>query len=186
MRGLISLTTLQTGAHHRDMHEAGIALVRLSEVPLEAVHALLNDERSHRHLPLAAPFTPEQVAAWVRDKDAQWEEAGYGPWAVTVDGRLAGWGGFQREASGADLALVMDRADWGIGRTLLHVMLERGFAELGLDEVTVALPFSRNATRALMRFGFRPDGEVMYGGIMFRQYRLDRAAWQVTAASLLE
>lgn len=159
--------------------------MRLSEVPLEAVHALLNDVRSHRHLPLAAPFTPEQAAVWVRDKDAQWDDAGYGPWAVTVHGRVVGWGGFQREENGADLGLVLHRADWGLGRRLYDLMLNRGFTEFGLDSVTVALPFSRNATRVLMRFGFRPDGEVMYGDTLFRQYRLDRADWQAKAASPL-
>lgn len=165
------------------MQDDGIALLRLTEVPLESVHALLNDERSHRHLPLAAPFTLEQAAAWVRDKDAQWDDAGYGPWAITVDGRLVGWGGLQREESGADLALVLQRADWGLGLTLYHLMIERAFTEFGLDAVTVALPFSRNASRVLMRFGFRADGEAMYGGTSFRQYRLDRADWQAGAAS---
>ena len=164
------------------MNEADIVLVRLSEVPLEAVNALLNDERSHRHLPLAGPFTLDQAAAWVRDKDAQWDDAGYGPWAVTVHGRLVGWGGFQREESGADLGLVLHHADWGLGRSICHLMIERGFTEFGLDAVTVALPFSRNATRALMRFGFRPDGEVAYGGTSFRQYRLHRADWQARTA----
>lgn len=164
------------------MHDDGIALVRLSEVPLDAVHALLNDVRSHRHLPLAtATFSVEEAAAWVRDKDAQWDDAGYGPWAVTAHGRLVGWGGFQREESGADLALVLHRADWGLGRKLYELMLDRGFTELGLDTVTVALPLTRNATRALVRFGFRPDGEVTHGGTLFRQYRLSRADWQAWA-----
>lgn len=45
-------------------------------------------------------FSTEQVAAWVRDKDAQWDDVGYGPWAITVDGRLVGWSGFQREENG--------------------------------------------------------------------------------------
>lgn len=160
------------------MPEPAIALVRLTEVPLEAVHALLNDGRSQRHLPLAAPCTPDQAAGWVADKDAQWDVAGYGPWAVTVDGRLAGWGGFQREEHGADLALVLHRTYWGLGRALHGLMLERGFTELGLETVTVALPFSRDVTHVLERFGFRPDGVVRHGGVPFRRYRLDRPEWE--------
>ena len=166
------------------MTDDGIALVRLTEVPLEAVDGLLNDVRSRRHLPLAtAPFSAEQVAAWVRDKDAQWDDAGYGPWAITVDRRLVGWGGFQREESGADFALVLHHADWGLGRRLYPLMLERGFTEFGFDAVTIALPVTRNAARALTRFGFRPDGEVTYGSTSFRQYRLSRADWQARAES---
>jgi [ribosomal protein S5]-alanine N-acetyltransferase len=165
------------------MHDDGLALVRLSEVSLEDVHALLNDVRSHRHLPLAAAFSMEQAAAWVRDKDAQWDDAGYGPWAVTDHGRLVGWGGFQREEGGADFALVLHHADWGLGRRLYQLMLDRGFTEFELDAVTVALPFSRDATRALTRFGFRPDGEATYGGTAFPQYRLSRADWQAWSES---
>lgn len=109
------------------------------------------------------------------------DDAGYGPWAITVDGRLAGWGGFQREESGADFGLVLHHADWGLGRRLYALMLERGFTEFGFDAVTIALPFSRDATRALTRFGFRPDGEATYGSTSFRQYRLSRADWHAWA-----
>ena len=150
------------------MNDDGIALLRLTEVPVEAVHALLNDTRSHRHLPLAAPVSVEQAAAWLRDKDAQWGQYGYGPWAITVNGRLVGWGGFQREDGGADFALVLHHADWGLGRSLYRVMLERGFTEFGFDAVTIGLPYSRDATVPLARFGFQPDGETSYGGIAFR------------------
>lgn len=60
-------------------------------------------------------------------------------------------------------------------------MLERGVTEFGFDAVTIALPFTRNATRALTRFGFRPDGEATYGSASFRQYRLSSADWQARA-----
>ncbi len=103
--------------------------------------------------------------------------------AITVDGRLVGWGGFQREESSVDFALVLHHADWGLGRRLSALMLERGFSEFGFYAVTIALPFTRNATRALTRFGFRPDGEVTYGSTSFRQYRLSRADWQARAES---
>lgn len=166
------------------MSDDGIDLVRLTEVPLQAVDALLNDVRTRRHLPLATgPFSVEQVAAWVRDKDAQWDDAGYGPWAITENGRLVGWGGFQREETGADFALVLHHAHWGLGGRLYALMLERGFTEFEFDEVTIALPFTRNATRALARIGFRPTDEVNFGSTSFRQYRLSRADWQAREES---
>ena len=85
-----------------------IAFVRLTEIPLGQVVALLNEPRNGRHLPLAGErFTVETAQAWVAAKDGQWAEHGYGPWAVLVDGAFAGWGGFQREENGADFALVL-------------------------------------------------------------------------------
>jgi [ribosomal protein S5]-alanine N-acetyltransferase len=39
------------------------------------------------------------------------------------------------------------------------------------------LPHTRSPDRAVARLGFQPDGEVDYGGVAFRQYRLTRQAW---------
>jgi [ribosomal protein S5]-alanine N-acetyltransferase len=158
--------------------EGQIEFVRLTEVPLAEVFDLLNEPRKARHMPLSGQFTEESAAGWVAAKDAQWELHGYGPWAVLLDGDFVGWGGFQREDNGADFALVLLPKHWGIGADITRAALERGFRELGLDSVIIALPFSRSPHRAVARFGFVPDGEVSYGGSTFRQFRLTRAAWE--------
>ena len=154
-----------------------ISFVRLTEVPLDAVLELLNEPRNARHMPLAGDFTEESGAAWVAEKDGQWEQNGYGPWAVLVDNEFAGWGGFQREPNGADFALVLLPRHWGHGAAITRAALDRGFDEFGLDSVIIALPFTRSPERVVARFGFVPDGEASYGGSTFRQYRLSRQAW---------
>jgi RimJ/RimL family protein N-acetyltransferase len=138
---------------------------------------LLNDPRTARHMPLSATFTETSAAAWVRAKDDQWVNNGYGPWAVLVDGDFAGWGGFQREERGADFALVLSPAHWGRGAEVARAALQLGFGELGLDEVVIALPQSRKPSRVVARYGFVPDDDVTYDGIVFRQYRLTRQSW---------
>ena len=155
-----------------------IAFVRLSEVPLAAVIELLNEPRNTRHMPLAGTFDQASAAEWVAAKDGQWGTNGYGPWAVLLDGEFAGWAGFQREDNGADFALVLSPPYWGHGAEITTAALDRGFAELGLDEVIIALPFTRRPDRVVARFGFVPDGEVTYDGAAFRQYRLTRTVWQ--------
>ena len=159
------------------MTDVRIDLVRLTEVHLDAVVALLNEPRNTRHMPLSNPFTPESAREWVQAKDGQWAEHGYGPWAVLVDGDFAGWGGFQREPNGADFALVLFPRYWGQGAAITREVLERGFTDLGLTDVLIALPYSRSPDRAVARLGFQPDGDVDYGSVAFRQYRLTRAAW---------
>jgi RimJ/RimL family protein N-acetyltransferase len=154
-----------------------IEFVRLPEVPVEDVVELLNEPRLTRHMPLNQSFGAESAVAWVAAKDGQWETHGYGPWAVLLDGEFAGWAGFQREENGADFALVLAPAYWGSGAAITRAALERGFGELGLDEVVIALPFTRNPDRVVARFGFVPAGEVTHGGATFRQYRLTRQAW---------
>lgn len=167
------------------MAEPAITFVRLTEIDPDALAALLNEPRNARHLPLARgdAFTAETTAAWVAAKDGQWEEHGYGPWAVRVDGELAGWGGFQAEENGADFALVLRPEFWGHGERIARRALDHGFHELGLETVLIALPYSRNPDRVVARYGFVPDGDVDYGGVRFRQYRLTRAGWSAGSHS---
>ena len=165
------------------MTDPRFGLARLTDVPLDAVVALLNEPRNTRHMPLSNLFTPETAREWVQAKDAQWDEHGYGPWAVFVDGDFAGWGGFQREPNGADFALVLFPQHWGRGAAITREVLQRGFTELGLTDVLIALPHTRSPDRAVARLGFQADGEVDYGGVAFRQYRLTRAAWETARST---
>lgn len=162
-----------------------ITFVRLTAVDLDAVTALLNEPRNARHLPLAGgeAFTAETAADWVAAKDSHWDEHGYGPWAVLLDGEFAGWGGFQAEPGGADFALVLQPQFWGHGEAIARRALDHGFRELGLDTVLIALPYSRRPDRVVARYGFVPDGDVDYGGVRFRQYRLTRSAWSAGSHS---
>lgn len=162
---------------------AVIAFARLTDVPLGDVLALLNEPRHARHMPLARVFTRDEAAAWVRTKDQLWDAHGVGPWAVLIEGAFAGWCGFEPDGDAADFALVLLPEQWGRGAAVAAAALGRGFDELGLDAVTVALPFSRNPTRALARYGFTPDGEVAHGGVTFRRYRLTRADWRAGVLS---
>jgi RimJ/RimL family protein N-acetyltransferase len=146
---------------------------------MSPVVELLNEPRNRRHMPLSSSiFSLEEAVAWVEAKDAQWAVHGYGPWAVLVDGSFAGWGGFQREENGVEFALVLTPEHWGHGREITRAALDRGFDELGLESVLIALPFSRSSDRAVGRFGFVPDGTVVHGGSTFRQYRLTRDGWR--------
>lgn len=162
--------------------EVRIDFVRLTEVPLAAVAALLNEPRNGRHLPLAGPMDDAEVAQWVAAKDGQWEGNGYGPWAVLLDGTFAGWGGFQLEDEGPDFALVLDPTHWGRGAEVTLAALNRGFGELGLDLVTIALPYTRSPDRVVARYGFTPAGEATFDGIRFRRYRLTAADWAALRA----
>ncbi|MDR2997986.1 MAG: GNAT family N-acetyltransferase [Microbacterium sp.] len=154
-----------------------IEFTRLTRIPLAEVQELLNEPRNARHMPLADRFDARATSDWVAEKDALWQMHGYGPWAFLVDGRFAGWGGFQYEEGGADFALVLRPEFWGRGAQITRESLDRGFGELGLEEVTIALPETRNAAKVVAKVGFVPDGVATYGESSFQQYRLTRAAW---------
>lgn len=158
---------------------------RLVDVPVDDILTLLNEPKNSRHMPLAAEFSHDEATQWAQQKDDQWNQHGYGPWAVFIGGSFAGWAGFQHEEDGADFGLVLLPKYWGHGLKVSIAALDRGFGEIGLDEVVIALPFSRNPTEAVARLGFVPDGEVTYGEASFRQYRLTRSVWSEVRLQLL-
>lgn len=161
------------------MADPALSFVRLTAIPAADVAALLNEPRNARHMPLAGePFTIDGAADWAAAKDAQWERNGFGPWAILLDGEFAGWGGFQAEPDGADLAVVLHPRFWGHGADVARRAIDVGFDELGLDAVLVALPYSRRPGRVLARWGFTEDGEAVFDGVRFRRYRLLRDQWR--------
>lgn len=163
-----------------------IALERLTTVPVSEVVALLNEPRNARHMPLVGePFTVDSAASWIAAKDAQWDAHGYGPWAIRLDGHFAGWGGFQAEEYGADLGLVLHPRWWGSGSVVARRMLDVGFGDLGLNEVTIALPLSRSRLdRVLSLWGFTTAGETQFDGTRFQLYRLDASSWHRAQGAL--
>ncbi|WP_084793978.1 GNAT family N-acetyltransferase [Actinokineospora bangkokensis] len=88
--------------------------IRLTEVDRGEIAAVLGDPALATHMPLSGPGF--DAAGFVEAKERIWRAHGYGPWAVLVDGRFAGWGGPQPEGDDVDLAVVLGRAAWGRGR----------------------------------------------------------------------
>lgn len=148
-----------------------LSLHAFSEIPTEDWLGLLNHPDVIRHMPLATgDWTEQSVADWAKAKDAQWLTNGYGPWAMRIDGRFAGWGGFQKEGDEADFALVLLPAYWGQGAMIFrHVMSRRH--ELGIGPVSILLPPSRPRLKGLTRLGFEFVGELAYEGQRFLKFQ---------------
>ncbi|MCC5886785.1 MAG: GNAT family N-acetyltransferase [Gammaproteobacteria bacterium] len=150
-----------------------VQLIRLSEVAIADIVALHNDPRVLRHMPLARRAVDEsQCREWVQGKEAQWDENGYGPWGILIDGCFAGWGGLQQERGDADLALVLSPDYWGSGRRIVQKILDIAFDEMGLESVTALLPSGRVRVRGMLRMGFQAEGQVRISGSLFHRYRL--------------
>ncbi|WP_454694522.1 GNAT family N-acetyltransferase [Achromobacter aegrifaciens] len=148
-----------------------LSLHRFCDVPVEDWLELLNNPAVIRHMPLThGNWTARAASDWVKGKDRQWLDHGYGPWSIRIGGQFAGWGGFQREGEEADLALVLLPAYWGQGaRIFRHLMSLR--AELGIGPVSILLPPSRSRFKGLARLGFVFAGELTYEGQRFLKFR---------------
>ncbi len=146
---------------------------RLTEVDLADIVALHNNPDVLRQMPLgSANFDQAKARDWVSQKDAQWAQHGYGPWAFFVDQQFAGWGGLQQEAGDADLALVLHPRFWGSGRVIYREIVQRAFTIMGLKSITILLPPSRTKIKGVFRLGFQADGVVAFDGVRFLRFRL--------------
>ncbi|MEG2468972.1 MAG: GNAT family N-acetyltransferase [Comamonas sp.] len=146
---------------------------RLTEVDLADIISLNNNPDVLRQMPLgSANFDLVKANEWVQQKDAQWKQHGYGPWAFVIDQHFAGWGGLQYEESDADLALVLHPQFWGNGKAIYQEIVKRAFTSLGLDSITILLPPSRTRIKGIFRLGFQPDGELDIEGVRFLRFRL--------------
>lgn len=145
----------------------------LTEVdPIEIV-ALNNNPDVLRQMPLgSADFDLAKAKEWAQQKDAQWQQYGYGPWAIFIDQQFAGWGGLQYEKGDADLALVLHPDFWGSGKAIFDEMVKCAFTSLGMESITILLPPSRTSIKGIFRLGFQPDGEVDIEGARFLRFRL--------------
>jgi len=157
-----------------------IEFTRLSDIDPAEIVALHAHPLVRRHMPLADDhFGDAECRAWVRGKESQWQEHGYGPWAFVLDGEFAGWGGLQCEGGDADLGLVLHPRYWGTGKAIYDEIIRRAFAEMAFESVTVLLPPSRTRVRAMLRLGFQLDGEVELARQRFIRYRLYKRSRRV-------
>ena len=146
---------------------------RLTEIDLIDIISLNNNPDVLRQMPLgSANFDLAKAQEWVQQKDAQWQQYGYGPWAFLINQKFAGWGGLQYEKGDADLALVLHPDFWGSGKVIYHEIVKRAFTSLRLESITILLPSSRTRIKGIFRLGFQPDGEVDIEGARFQRFRL--------------
>ena len=149
---------------------------RLTDINKADIIALMNNSLVRRQMPLlVGDFSEPDCERFVAAKEQLWNEYGYGPWAIVVDGVFAGWGGLQPEQGDADLALVLHPDFWGIGKRLYQIIIDKAFSSMGLNRITVLLPPTRTRVAGLLRLGFVEDGSVAIDGQRFIRYRLDKA-----------
>ena len=145
----------------------------LRDIDCSEIIALNTNPLVMRQMPLSDDkFGEDECRDWVEGKEQQWEQFGYGPWAFLIDGKFAGWGGFQCENGDPDLGLVLHPDYWGTGRMIYDEIIKHGFGDMGFESVTILFPPTRTRIKGILKLGFQPDGEVDLHGERFLRYRL--------------
>ena len=150
-----------------------IELSNLRNVEKSELIELMNNPRLKKHMPLLSnAFSKRDYDAFIVSKDLIWQQCGYGPWAILLDGQFAGWGGLQPENGEPDLALVLHPHFWGRGKAIYRLLIDRAFGESKLPSVTVHLPKSRTRLKGLIKLGFIHVGDFNINEETFMRFRL--------------
>ena len=152
-----------------------IKFVHLYEIEEQKIIDLMNNEMVGKQLPLLANgFSAKNCQDFLKAKRRFWDEYGFGPWAFLIENRFAGWGGLQPENGDADFALVLHPKFWGWGHQIFKKTKDHAFNKMNLNSITILLPASRPNSKAVTRFGFIEDGELLIDGENFLRFRLTK------------
>ena len=151
-----------------------VTFVRLTEIEPAEIADHMSDPRVAEHMPLlTSDWDAKAAAEFVAHKEKTWARDGLGHWAILLDGRYVGWGGFQKEGDEWDFGLVLKPNEFGAGRRITKKAIDFALADERIPFVTFLLPPSRTNLGALQRLGARQIGEIDYDGSTFLKFRLD-------------
>lgn len=150
-----------------------IAFIPLRDADTTDLWHLLNDQRVTKHMPLAEKVDLQWVEQWKTNKSGLWPTPEMGPWAVMVDGALAGWVGVQPDGEGqSEFAIVLNVWAWGLGGEITRRALERWAGFKREDRLVFYLPKSRPIEIVERRLGFQMIGEGEIAGQTFVMFAL--------------
>jgi hypothetical protein len=150
-----------------------ITFIRLSKIDPTEIIAHMSDPRVAEHMPLLTfEWDEPAVDKFVARKEEYWNRDGLGHWAILLNNKYVGWGGFQKEGNGWDYGLVLKPNSFGLGTRISRKAIEFATADERIPFVTFLLPPSRKNLGALKRLGATFVDEIEYDGSTFLKYRL--------------
>lgn len=153
-----------------------IKCVSLDQIDKQEIIDLMNNKLVGKQLPLlVGGFSATDCDNFLAAKRALWDEYGFGPWAFLIDNEFAGWGGLQPESGEVDFALILHPKFWGWGRQIFTMVKQHAFDVMNIDSFMILLPPSRPNSKAVTRFGFVEDGELIINGEVFLRFRIYRS-----------
>jgi hypothetical protein len=93
-----------------------VRYVKLDEIKVSDLIALLNKKSIRKHLIEHPLFDSDMVENWVAEKNKIDSEKGCRVRGIYFEDGFAGWGGIQLEDEKYEIALVLDEKYWGLGK----------------------------------------------------------------------
>ncbi len=152
----------------------------------------LTDLLSHREVwwfPLRGGFRPDETADFLRRRLTEWEQQGWGLWALAYDDRLIGYAGFALPTFLPEIMPVpeigwrLHPAYWGRGLATEAALaaLGHGFDNLGFEQiVSIYEPENAASGRVMQRIGMTVDRDTVHPelGVPLRVYRVAADVWR--------
>ncbi|MEP2028660.1 MAG: GNAT family protein [Paracoccaceae bacterium] len=150
-----------------------ITFTRLPKIDPAEIITHMSDPRVAKHMPLLTfEWDKAAVAKFIATKEECWSRDGLGHWAILLNDRYVGCGGFQKEGDEWDYGLVLKPDAFGLGTRISRKAIAFAVADERIPFVTFLLPLSRKNLGALKRFGATFVDEIEYDGSTFLKYRL--------------
>ncbi|HYE66345.1 MAG TPA: GNAT family N-acetyltransferase [Pyrinomonadaceae bacterium] len=168
-----------------EIETARLRLRGFTQDDLDDLLLIRSDPEVMRYIGTGAPATREQTQARINNHLAQWEQHGFGQWAVVHKGhgKLIGWCGlgFLERTPEVEIGYGFDKPYWGMGiaSEAAAATLRYGFERLQLESiVAVAMPENIGSWRVMEKLGMKYvkrahyyETDVLYYAISREEYR---------------
>lgn len=144
--------------------------VSLENIDPQLLLPILNSEVNRTHLMAHDPFTPESLAAWMANKCLVDKEPGCRVRAIQNNNSVLGWCGIQQEAERYEIAIVVDKQYWGVGKQIFKDMMDWA-KELNHDTVFIYFLHTRPQYAFLRKRAKQVFTIEMYGN-QFTAYEI--------------
>ncbi len=145
----------------------------------EALFTILQEPSVLRYLPSTTPPPIERVEKYISRQLNNWQERGYGHWAVVSqeDGQVLGWNGLEylREVDETEVAYLLKTSAWGRG---FATEAARAAVRFGLEQkslpaiIGLVHPDNIASARVLEKSGLKFADTITLWGLKLHRYRI--------------
>ena len=161
------------------MVESGLPRLRRFEAAdAQALFSILSAPGVLDYFPPGPPVTLETAARMIERIGREWDEYGYGVWALELDGQLVGRGGLQYlpDTGETEVDFILAPEFWGrgIATAVGEAGLRLGFEELGVRRIIgLVHPDNSASKRVLEKIGMTFDRTTEYFEMVVDRYTIE-------------
>ncbi len=132
---------------------------------------VLNNQENRKHLINHPLFDKETTIKWINEKQKVDATQGCKVRSIYLDDKLVGWCGIQKENEKYEIAIILDKKSWGIGKKVFFDMIAWA-KELKHKTLLIHFLHTRNRYKFLKKLSVNSFETDIFGE-KFISYELD-------------